>query len=353
MKKRVSKLKLILERKKLDACLIANFRASILDPTLFYFSNINYLTHAALLIHVHKEPVILTAELDYHRAKEETFISDVRKTENVIEDLSSILREFKVRKLAVNGRFLTYETLQKLKGKVEITDISKEIYNLRAVKDSEELKKLKKAVEITKKAINEVFTIVKPGLSEKEVAAKIGYAMKKLGADDLSFPTITVSGKKTANPHGVPSQKRIKRNELLLIDCGAKYENYCGDITRVIVVDGELSLKQEEVQGIVKEARKEAIKKIKPGVTNFEVDAAARKVIEEYGYKLIHGTGHGIGLEVHEEPIVSYKKYKGTEKTVLKENMTFTIEPGIYLEENFGIRIEDDVVVTKTGAVVL
>ncbi len=80
MKKRVSKLKLILERKKLDACLIANFRASILDPTLFYFSNINYLTHAALLIHVHKEPVILTAELDYHRAKEETFISDVRKT---------------------------------------------------------------------------------------------------------------------------------------------------------------------------------------------------------------------------------------------------------------------------------
>lgn len=216
-------------------------------------------------------------------------------------------------------------------------------------KDSAELSNIKRAVKISDTAFERILNILKPGAVEKEVGAELEYQMKMLGAAREAFPTIVASGPRSALPHGVASEKKLKKGEFVTFDFGALYNGYCSDITRTIVL-GKATARQKKIYNIVARAQKTAIKKARAGLTGKEVDAAARNVINRAGYGnyFRHGTGHGIGLEVHAGPRVSPL---GTQ--VLKNNMVITIEPGIYIAGWGGVRIEDDVVIKAKGCQVL
>jgi len=350
-KERLKRLKNKMRDEKLDACLLMNFHSSVLDPNVYYYSGVRFLIHACVLIPIDEEPVIMVAKGDFVRVRRNSCILEVRKTENLKRDIPKLLNEFHVEKIGVCGRFFSFEML-KVIGNRKVRNIDDILYEMRMVKDDDEVKNINKAVEITKKSIEEIHETVRVGMKEREIEAKLEFIVKNKGSEGTAFPTIVLSGKRTRDPHGLTSKKKIKEGDLLLIDCGAKYGGYCSDITRVICIGGKMREKYQDVYEVVSQAQKEAIKRIKPGVTNFEVDETARRIIKEYGYDMPHGLGHGFGLEIHEEPSISYKGYKGCRKVILKEDMIFTVEPSIYLDE-FGIRIEDDILVTKNGRKIL
>ena len=217
--------------------------------------------------------------------------------------------------------------------------------DLRLIKTDEEVIFMEKASEIADEAFKGLLRTIKPGMTELEGAAELEYRMKRLGAADVSFPTIFAAGRHSSMPHAVPNDYKIQNGDFITIDFGCKYNGYCSDTTRTIVL-GEASKKQKEIYEIVLRAHKNALKSICPGVTGAQVDAAARNVItdEGYGKYFGHATGHGVGLYIHEEP-----RFAPNVKTVYKKGMTGTVEPGIYLPGEFGVRIEDMIIVTDTG----
>ncbi len=223
--------------------------------------------------------------------------------------------------------------------------LSEIIHNLRIIKDEVEVAKLKKAQEIAEHAYLEVLNHVKVGMTEKEISSKLEYLMKTHGAERVAFELITVAGKNTSLPHGVPSDYKIQQGDFITFDIGAVYEGYHSDMTRTIAV-GEVSDEQRKIYNIVLKAHLEALKAVKAGVRAFDIDKVARDIITEEGYGQYfgHSTGHGVGLEIHEVPFASTKS-----KDILEAGMTLTVEPGIYLPDKFGVRIEDTVLVTENG----
>jgi Xaa-Pro aminopeptidase len=223
------------------------------------------------------------------------------------------------------------------------------VEELRLLFDRDELEYTKTAVRISDLAFERILGYVKPGLQENEVAAELEYQMKVLGADREAFETIVASGYRSALPHGVASDKKLKKGEFITFDFGALYKGYCSDITRTVVL-GKATAQQRKVYGIVAKAQMAAVRKVRAGVTGKEVDSAAREIITKAGYgkNFGHGTGHGLGLEVHSGPKVS-----SLSDQVLKSNMVITIEPGIYIPGWGGVRIEDDIVVQPRGRLVL
>ena len=217
------------------------------------------------------------------------------------------------------------------------------------VKDETEVKKLKKAIQIAEKAFLDMLDFIKEGKTEKEIAAYLEYRMKVYGAERAGFETILASGPRSALPHGIASDKVIEDGDIIVVDFGCVYEGYHSDLTRMVAI-GEPGHEVRKVHDIVFNAQIKAIKEAKPGMTGKEIDAIARTYIESKGYKkeFGHGLGHGVGLEIHESPRISPM---GKEEIV--KGVVFTIEPGIYLEGQFGIRIEDDVIMRKDGVEVL
>lgn len=227
--------------------------------------------------------------------------------------------------------------------------MSTNIDHLRNIKDEKEIKNIKKACDIASKAYKHILDFVKPGMREVEVSNEIESFMKSLGASKVSFDTIVASGIRGSMPHGTASNKIINEGDFVTIDYGCIYGGYCSDITRSFLV-GDSNKKLEKVYRIVKEAQEAAIKMVKAGIRASEVDKAARNYIESKGYGkyFTHSTGHGVGIVVHDPISVSSKS-----DMILQENMVITIEPGIYIPNVGGIRIEDDVLVTKDGCKVL
>lgn len=215
------------------------------------------------------------------------------------------------------------------------------------IKTKEEIEKLKNASMLTDKGFEYICKIIKPGMTEKEIAKKLDDYMFSLGATGLAFDTIVGSGKNSAQIHSTPSDRVIKDKDIILLDFGYVVDGYCSDMSRTIFV-GAISEKQKEFYDLVYETQMNAIKNIKVGMTAKEADMLGRKFILDKGLDYAHALGHGIGTEVHEELVLSPKR-----DTILKENMVFTIEPGIYLENEFGIRIEDVVLLTQNGVVTL
>ncbi len=215
------------------------------------------------------------------------------------------------------------------------------------VKTAQELLDIAKAEAIGDRAFEHILGFIRIGMTELEIAKEIEKTMFSLGATDLSFPTISVSGWRGCLPHGEPSEKRIEEGELLTLDFGCIYNGQCGDMTRTVGL-GELSEKQIQVYNTVLDAQEAAISAVKAGVMSREVDKIARDFIEKAGYGqfYIHGTGHGVGKQVHEEPYIN----KST-NTLLEENMAVTIEPGIYLPDEMGVRIEDLAIITEFGII--
>ena len=220
---------------------------------------------------------------------------------------------------------------------------------IRAVKDSQEIKILKKAIEITDDSFEEVSNSIEPGISEKEIAWELEKAMRVRGAESLAFDTIVAAGKNGSMAHHRAGDSAVFDLDFVVIDMGAKFQGYCADLTRRIFL-GERNQKFNEIYKIVLLAQKQATHAVRSGMTGGEVDNIAREVISDAGFgeNFGHGLGHGVGLAVHEYPRVGPKS-----KDILENGMVFTIEPGIYIPEWGGIRIEDVVVLDSDKAVVL
>lgn len=215
------------------------------------------------------------------------------------------------------------------------------------VKTPEELLKIMKAEAMGDRCFSHILEFMKVGMTELEVAEEIERVLLALGAEGLSFPTICVSGSRTEFPHGEPTDKVIEEGDLVTIDMGAVVQGYCGDMTRTVAM-GAVSQEQKEVYEIVLRSQKAGLEAVKAGVRCFDVDKVCRDIIEDAGYGkyYVHGTGHGVGTEVHEPPALNTRS-----EEVLAENMAVTVEPGIYLPGKFGVRIEDLAIVTDFGII--
>lgn len=230
--------------------------------------------------------------------------------------------------------------LRPMKGLVE---------SLRAVKSAAEIDTIRRSVQVNSKALAQTLKKVKPGMTELEVAAELDYRMRKLGAEGAAFETIVACGARSALPHAQPTSEKLKNDQVLLIDMGASLEGYASDMTRVVHL-GEPGARIRGLYEAVLEAQLQAIAAVKPGASCAEVDAAARSALKKrkLDQYFTHSTGHGLGLEIHENPRVGAKV-----ETVLQAGMVITIEPGVYVKDFGGVRIEDTVLVTETGVEVL
>ncbi|MBP2640850.1 MAG: pepQ 2 [Firmicutes bacterium] len=224
------------------------------------------------------------------------------------------------------------------------------IDHLRMIKDSIEIYAIREAVRIADEAFTRVLPFIKPGVREADIACELEYIMRKQGSERPAFDTIVASGKRGALPHGRASDKRIAQGDMITMDFGAVYDDYHSDITRTIVL-GPVNPKQREIYELVLTAQLAGIRAVAAGRMCREVDAAARKIIEDAGYGKYfgHGLGHSLGLAIHEEPRFS----PSAGDILLEKNMVMTVEPGVYLPEWGGVRIEDTVLVSDQQGVVL
>ena len=224
------------------------------------------------------------------------------------------------------------------------------VASLRMIKDAAEIMAMRKAVDIAQKALQATLPSIRIGMTEKELAAELTLHLLRGGSESkLPFEPIVSSGPNSANPHAVPSDRKLQAGDLLVIDWGASYEGYLSDLTRTFAV-GEVEPEFARIAQIVLEANAAGRQAASPEIPAGDVDTAARGIIDRasYGQYFIHRTGHGLGMEGHEEPYI-----RKDNPQFLAPGMTFTIEPGIYLPERGGVRIEDDVVITATGCEVL
>ena len=321
-----------LEEKDQDAMLVANFN------NIFYLSG--YLSTSFAFLILKENPIIFVSGMDLENARNTSSI-DIVKYES-FDKMAEYLKEDEIRNLAIESD-LTANVYEKFKDfNLSISDV---IAKERMIKTDDEIRKICKATEIAHKSLLEldVRSRQEKGAEEWECAYELGYLMRKNGASVESFDTIFASGPVSSLPHSTP------RNHVLdtpvLVDYGCKFEGYCSDTTRTFLY----TEKQEEISNIVLEAHDKAIKFAKAGVKACEVDKVARDIITEYGDgdNYIHSTGHSLGLDIHESPTLSLR-----DKTVLEDNMIVTIEPGIYLEGEFGVRIEDMILIDKKAKII-
>lgn len=240
-----------------------------------------------------------------------------------------------------------YKAFEESLGEVaSLVCLDNKVNVLRMVKDSYEIECIAKAESIGDEAFNHIIEFIEAGMTEKQVALELEYTMKSLGASGLSFDTIAASGPNSSLPHAQPSDRVLQDGDFLTLDFGCIYDGYCSDMTRTVYIGEEPNKKQYDVYATVLKAQREALKLVKPGARCSDIDACARNIIAEAGYGdyFGHGLGHSVGLYIHEEPRCSRKC-----DTILEVGMTMTIEPGIYLPGEFGVRIEDLVVVTEDG----
>ena len=323
--------------------------ALITDETsIFYFTGF---PHSEGYLFITADSSFLLVDFRYIEAAENAVkTSDVVIFSNPFDKLNDLIAANNIEEVCLENDKVTLSAFKAMKDAIKATLIdssllSDTIGELRIIKSDDEILKLKKAQDIAEKAYLKVLEMVKPGVTEHEIALELEYLMKKNGAEKIAFDLITVTGKKTSLPHGVPSDVEVKEGDFITFDIGAVYEGYHSDMTRTVVV-GNASDEQKRIYDIVLKAHLEGLKAVKAGVNAFDVDKVCRDIITEAGYGEYfgHGTGHGVGLEIHEEPRVSPKG-----NTILKPGMIITVEPGIYLPDKFGVRIEDTVLVTEEG----
>ncbi len=255
-------------------------------------------------------------------------------------------------RVGFEGDFITYVDYEKLKNalaQAELLSLPELVGNLRSVKDQTELELLRKAATIADDAFANILKVIEIGQTEEEIGINLDYTLRRAGASGGSFDFIVASGVRSALPHGTASAKKIQFGEFLTMDFGAVYQGYCSDITRTVFL-GEPENKHRTVYEVVLAAQRAGIAAVAPGRAGKEVDAAARKIIEEAGYGdyFGHGLGHSVGLAVHEGPNLNMR-----EERKLEPGMVMTVEPGIYIPGWGGVRIEDMVLVTDNGCEVL
>ncbi len=306
-------------------------------PNIFYYSG--FKSEDAVLI-ITKELQLLLTDSRYTiqaKIQSPTYeICDISKIGEIIKGLSQNV-------LCIEEDFVTVSIFSKLSnyGK-KLKPFAREIKTARRIKDSEEIKKISLAEELGDEAFSYIIDFIKPGKTEKEIAVELEFFMRRNGAEKNSFETICASGVRSAMPHGVATDKVIENGDFLTLDFGCVLDGYCSDMTRTVVV-GKASQRQKDIYETVLMAQKECINKLKAGISCRDADKFARDIIYKYGYENCfgHGTGHGVGVEIHEAPNVSPRS-----DDILEAGNVISVEPGIYIEGFGGVRIEDLVQIT-------
>jgi Xaa-Pro aminopeptidase len=255
-------------------------------------------------------------------------------------------------RLGVESHDLPWEVALALASELggdRIVPAPRHVETLRQTKDAGELERIRQACAVTSAAFEALLRWLRPGMTELEAARRLRGEVEALGADGLAFDTILASGPNSARPHHRPVERRLERGDLVKVDFGARVDGYCADMTRTVAL-GFIAPQLQRIHSLVREAQAKGVAAIRPGMTAGDVDAACRDVIDAAGHgdRFVHGTGHGLGLEIHEQPILS----RGSPVT-LASRMAVTVEPGVYLPGVGGVRIEDVVVVLPSGPQVL
>ena len=352
---RLVRLQATLKRKKLSAFLVTH------PSNRRYLSGYTALDHGiqetsgVLLIPVKGEPFLFTDSRYVLQAEQEAKGFSVRLyAKGLMSSLQKMLPKIGVKKLGFESHYLLHSTatrLSKMAGRinVELVPLTGVAERQREVKTDEEIQKIRDSVLLNEKVFRKVYSTIKLGMTEEHVALAIENTMRRMGAERPSFDTIVAFGRNAAKPHAVPGDRVLGKGEAVLIDMGLVLDGYCSDMTRTFVVGKPDRLFRERLR-VVRRAQLAAMKVIRFGVTCREVDMTARRVIREAGYGdyFSHALGHGVGMDVHEEPRLSAHSRKK-----LREGMIVTVEPGIYLPEWGGIRLENMVVVRDSGCELL
>lgn len=277
--------------------------------------------------------------------------AEVIELKRLFPQIMELLKKHEAASMAIESENMTVKELNTYRhffsdlSIVSDDSLSNSIASLRMIKDENELECIKMAQRIAEMSLEELMPFIKAGRTEREIALELNRLMFKNGAEDLSFETIALAGKNTSMPHGVPSDKKVEEGEFVLMDFGAVYNGYHSDMTRTVCV-GKPSEEMEKVYNIVLQAQEAGIAAARAGIVGSALDKVSRDIIEKAGYGECfgHSLGHGVGLEIHEKPNASpnYKLPLGCGAVV-------TVEPGIYIEGKFGVRIEDFVILTENG----
>jgi Xaa-Pro dipeptidase len=340
---------------RIDALKQVAFDKKIDGFVVFNSANLTWLTGfsgaSALLIPKNGETRAYVYGVNYEYAKAQSAgvtVELVKRGENLLSKIAKQAKSLALKRVSADALNVEgWRTLTQFLGGEKTLEVdNRHLQALRKVKDENEVKLMRKAGELTSEGMRVAREVLAAGVKEYEVAAEIEYAMRKLGSSGVAFETIVSSGVSSAFPHGGCSDREIREGDLVVVDIGATYKFYRSDMTRTFVV-GKPSEKQKKLYQIVKTSQEKAFGAVKPGAKAADVDAAARKIIADAGYgeHFVHGLGHGVGLEVHEPPILSPDS-----KDVLAVGNVVTVEPGVYLVGYGGIRIEDTVIVKKDGA---
>ena len=340
---RLAKMRESFKKKGVDAFLVTDIH------------NVRYLTGfsgSSGFLFITKRKNILITDFRYkEQARREVQGWDIIiEKRDLIKTIQRLSQKSGIRKLGFESS-VSYNFFRKLsKGDVTLKAFKALIERLRVIKDALEIDLLREAVGRSETAFLDIKPYIKKGISERAIALRLEERLKKRGCRHMSFEVIVASGPNSAMPHARPTEKKLNKGDLVIVDWGGEADGYLSDMTRTLLLKGDDLNKKKEIYQLVLEANKRAISFISPGVKSKEIDHSARKVIKKAGYGEFfgHGTGHGVGLQVHESPHISMNK-----KETIKENMVFTIEPGIYVPGLGGVRIEDMVVVKADGSEVL
>lgn len=345
LSKRLISFRSKLTELKLDGALIAK------RENYMYLSGFTG-TSANLLITQNKAYLLTDFRYVEQSSKQAPLFEIIMHKPEIKDSINEIINSEEIKNLGFEDQSVSYAAYKAYADKfagAELKGIGEIVDDMRSIKDTREIELINKAVEIADGAFAHVLPLIKPGVTELDVAAELEYMMKKLGASGPSFETIVASGVRSSMPHGVASQKKLELGDTITLDFGAIYNHYCSDMTRTVFL-GQPDKKMIEIYNIVLEAQLTSEKGAVKGRTGREVDKIARDIIYGKGFegKFGHGLGHSLGLEIHENPRLSV----GGDR-ILENNMAVTVEPGIYIEGLGGVRIEDTIIIRDDDPIVL
>lgn len=354
MSQRLEKLQAWMKENEIEVSFITS------SENVFYLSGFFSNPHERLLalaVFQEEEPFLVCPGMEIHDVKNSGWnheiigYSDIDNPWEMIKN-AIMKRVRSVGKVSIEKEHMNverYEQLSTLFPKAAIVSAEEKLRMLRMIKDAKELKVIEEACALADYAIEVGCSEIQEGKTELDVLNAVEYALKKKGVKEMSFSTMVLTGANGASPHGNPGMTKIKKGDLVLFDLGVVVDRYCSDITRTVAY-GDINEKQKEIYDTVLKAQLAAVEASKPGVTAAEVDLTARRIIADAGYGeyFPHRLGHGLGISVHEYPSLTE-----TNQLILEEGMVYTIEPGIYVPNVAGVRIEDDIYITADGAKVL
>lgn len=314
----------------------------------FYLTGFN--SSAGLVLITKEKAVFLIDFRYYEKAKAVVKTAQTVLSENAYKQVLELLKKENIKQLFLDAANVNLDTFANLKTALEGVEvlesnkISNAIKELRALKDKKEIESIKSAQAITDKAFSYILERIEIGKTEKEIALDLEFFARQNGSEGVAFDFIVVSGENSSLPHGVPTDREIKAGDFITMDFGAKWGGYCSDMTRTVAISC-VSEEQQRVYNTVLKSQQMALERIKSGAVCKDIDAVARDFInKDFAGAFGHGLGHSLGIDIHENPAFNTR-----DNTILKSGMVLTVEPGIYLENKFGVRIEDTVIVTETA----